>query len=68
MLITFATINSKQEPQRTHRGNRSRTSPASPRPVTMASRPHIICTATISGKESRAVHSGPYPKVAPATE
>ena len=43
----------------THRGIRWRILAASPRPVTMPSRPHIIWTAIIRGSESSAVQRGP---------
>ena len=45
-----------------------RNAAASPSPVTMPIRAHIICTAHISGKVSSAVHSIVVPSCAPAIE
>ena len=58
MFTMLAMTSSEQAPQRTHRGYRARITPASPRPVTIPRRAHIICTAAINGNEKRAVHSG----------
>ena len=68
MLNTLATTSSAQAPQRIDRGYRRRTTPASPRPVTIPSRAHMSCTPAISGNEKSAVHSGAYPNDAPVTE
>src|ERR1043165_8624807 len=61
MLMTLATVRSKQAPHNTQRGYRFLTTAARPRPVTIPSRAHINCTAAIMGKEKIAVHRGPYP-------
>jgi hypothetical protein len=68
IFTTFATIKSEHAPHSTQRGYVRRKTPARPRPVTIPSRAHIICTAAIKGKEKSAVQSGAYPNEAPVTE
>src|SRR5882672_2923331 len=68
ILTTLATTRRPHAPHRTHLGYRSRTTPANPRPVTIPSRAHIICTALIRGNENSAVQRGAYPNAAPVTE
>jgi len=59
ILITLATVSSKQAPHNTQRDYRRRTTAAKPRPVIIPSREHINCTAAIRGKANSAVHSRP---------
>src|SRR5579862_977155 len=68
MLTTLAITSSAQALHRTQRGYRTRITPASPSPVTMPRRAHMICMAAINGNEKIAVHRGAYPNAAPVTE
>ncbi len=58
MFTVFAITSRAQAPHNTHREYWRRMTPASPSPVTMPRRAHIICTAVISGNEKSAVHKG----------
>lgn len=58
MLTVFVMTSRMHALHNTHFEYRRRITPASPSPVTMPSRAHIICTATISGNENKAVHRG----------
>ena len=68
MLIAFARKSAIAIAASTHAGNFWRKAVASPAPVTIPIRAHIICTAHISGKVSSAVQSSVVPDCAPAIE
>ncbi|MEI9998316.1 MAG: hypothetical protein WDO13_03685 [Verrucomicrobiota bacterium] len=67
MLIVFAATSASTAATSTPRGTLRRSAPARPRPETIPTRAHIICTAAISGQVSSAVHSSVVPNCAPAT-
>ena len=67
-LIVLAAKSAKVTMRISHRGKRLRNVSASPRPVTIPIRAHIICTAAISGQVSGAVQSNAVPCCAPAME
>jgi hypothetical protein len=68
MLIVLAMSSAAEAATTRGFGKRLHNAPASPSPVTMPMRAHIICTAAISGQVSQAVHSNEVPSCAPATE
>ena len=68
MLIVLAISNASAISATTQRGNFSRNAPASPVPVTMPTRAHIICTQPINGQVNHAAHRKEVPNCAPTTE
>ena len=68
MLMVLAASNDTAKITSSQTGNRSLSVAASPLPVTIPIRAHMICTAAISGHVTRAVHSSVVPSCAPATE
>ena len=68
MLMVFATSRATMKTRTSQIGKRCVRFPASPMPVTLPMRAHIICTAAISGQVSSAVQRSLVPSCAPATE
>lgn len=67
-LIVFAMSNATATRPMSGLGNFSRSAPASPLPVTMPIRAHIIWTGAMSGQVMKAVQSSVVPSWAPAIE
>jgi hypothetical protein len=68
MLMVFATSRADAAATRRGLGNFRRRAPASPRPVTIPMRAHVICTAAIRGHVRKAVQRSDVPNRAPAIE
>ena len=68
MLIVFAAKSARQAATRAHLGNFLRSAPASPIPLTIPMRAHIIWTAAIRGHVNHAVQRSDVPSRAPTTE
>ena len=67
-VIVFAINNAIASAATSGRGNFSPSARASPWPVTMPMRAHIIWIAAMSGQVMKAVHKIEVPSCAPTTE
>jgi hypothetical protein len=68
MLMVLAMSSATAMAPTIQRGNFARNAPASPMPVTMPIRAHIICTHPMSGQVTNADQRNAVPNCAPAAE